>query len=64
MPRTPLGHDWPEWTDEQLLDLSMAQLPLSIEGTLASRIFRVANMGDVSLEEYREFLDALEAVLG
>ncbi len=37
MPRTPLAHDWPEWTDEQLLDLSLAQLPLSIEGTLASR---------------------------
>ena len=37
MPRTPLGDDWPNWTDEQLLDLRMSQLPLSIEGTLASR---------------------------
>jgi 2-aminoethylphosphonate-pyruvate transaminase len=33
------------------------------QGALASRIFRVANMGDVSLDEYREFLAALEAVL-
>jgi hypothetical protein len=37
MPRTPLGDDWPNWTDEQLLDLQMSQLPLLIEGTLASR---------------------------
>ena len=34
------------------------------QGALAPKIFRVANMGDVSLDEYREFLTALEAVLG
>ncbi len=33
------------------------------QGALASRIFRVANMGHVSLDEYREFLTALGAVL-
>lgn len=33
------------------------------QGALAARIFRVANMGDVSPDEYREFLDALESVL-
>lgn len=33
------------------------------QGTLAQRIFRVANMGAVSLDEYREFLAVLEAVL-
>lgn len=33
------------------------------QGPLAPRIFRVANMGDVSAEEYREFLTALEPVL-
>jgi len=33
------------------------------QGALAPKIFRVANMGDVSQEEYREFLTALEAVL-
>jgi len=37
MPRTPLADNWPEWSDEQLLDLSMNQLPLSIQSTLASR---------------------------
>lgn len=33
------------------------------QGPLASRIFRVANMGDVSLDEYREFLAVLESIL-
>ncbi len=33
------------------------------QGALAPRIFRVANMGNVSLDEYREFLAALEEVL-
>ncbi|MFQ5897474.1 MAG: pyridoxal-phosphate-dependent aminotransferase family protein [Candidatus Methylomirabilia bacterium] len=33
------------------------------QGVLATRIFRVANMGDISLEEYRQFLTVLEAVL-
>ncbi len=33
------------------------------QGALASRIFRVANMGDVTLDEYRAFLAALESVL-
>lgn len=34
------------------------------QGALAPKIFRVANMGDVSLDEYREFLTALEETLG
>lgn len=33
------------------------------QGALAARIFRVANMGEVSLDEYREFLTALEEAL-
>jgi 2-aminoethylphosphonate-pyruvate transaminase len=33
------------------------------QGALSARIFRVANMGDVSLDEYRAFLVALEAAL-
>jgi hypothetical protein len=37
MRRTPLHDNWPELTDEQLLDVRMSDLPLSIEGTLASR---------------------------
>jgi hypothetical protein len=38
MRRTPLGDDWPELDDEQLLDVRLADLPLTIHGTLASRI--------------------------
>ena len=38
MPRPPLGDNWPELSDEQLLDVRMADLPLAIEGSLASRI--------------------------
>ena len=38
MPRTPVGENWPEMSDEQLLDTRMADLPLAIEGTLAERI--------------------------
>jgi hypothetical protein len=37
MRRTLLGEDWPNLTDEQLLDARMADLPLSIGGTLAAR---------------------------
>ncbi len=33
------------------------------QGPLALRIFRVANMGAVSVDEYREFLASLEAIL-
>ncbi|MFQ5521604.1 MAG: pyridoxal-phosphate-dependent aminotransferase family protein [Candidatus Methylomirabilia bacterium] len=33
------------------------------QGALANRIFRVANMGEVSLEEYRQFLTVLAATL-
>lgn len=33
-----LPEDWPSWSDEQLLDARMADLPLAIEGTLAERI--------------------------
>jgi len=38
MPRSPLRDDWPELGDEQLLDIRMSDLPLSITGTLAERI--------------------------
>jgi hypothetical protein len=38
MPRKLLGDDWPELNDEQLLDVRLADLPLTIEGILASRI--------------------------
>jgi hypothetical protein len=38
MGRTVLGDNWPEFSDEQLLDARLADLPLSIEGTLATRI--------------------------
>jgi hypothetical protein len=38
MKRTPLPHDWAELGDEQLLDVRMADLPLTIEGSLAGRI--------------------------
>lgn len=34
------------------------------QGALAARIFRIANMGDVSEAEYREFLEALRDALG
>lgn len=33
------------------------------QGALSNRIFRVANMGDVSLDEYRSFLTVLELAL-
>jgi len=38
MPRAPLGDNWLDTPDEQLLDTRMADLPLRIEGTLANRI--------------------------
>ena len=38
MPKTTLPADWASLPDEQLLDLRMADLPLTIEGTLAARI--------------------------
>jgi putative zinc-binding metallo-peptidase len=38
MPRTKLGDNWPEHSDEQLLDVRLSDLKLSIENTLASRI--------------------------
>src|SRR5215510_10286233 len=41
MPRAPLDHAWTDFTDEQLLDVRMADLPLKIEGTLAERIHQV-----------------------
>jgi len=34
------------------------------QGPLARTIFRVANMGDVTIDEYQEFLNALADVLG
>jgi hypothetical protein len=38
MRRPPLSDDWPELSDEQLLDVRLADLRLSIGGTLATRI--------------------------
>src|SRR5262245_19965957 len=38
MRRPPLGDDWPELSDEQLLDVRLSDLRLSISGTLATRI--------------------------
>jgi hypothetical protein len=38
MPRQPVRDDWPEFGDEQLLDIRMADLPLAIDGVLADRI--------------------------
>jgi hypothetical protein len=38
MPRRTLRDGWPEMTDEELLDVRMADLPLSVGGTLAERI--------------------------
>lgn len=38
MPRTPIPADWAGLSDEALLDLRMADLPLVIGGTLAARI--------------------------
>ena len=36
--RRHLGDDWPSLSDEQLLDVRMAELPLAIEGRLAERV--------------------------
>jgi len=38
MRRPPLGDDWPELSDERLLDVRLSDLRLSIGGTLATRI--------------------------
>ena len=40
MPRRPaVPPDWPSWPDDQLLDVRMADLPVTIDGsTLESRI--------------------------
>jgi len=38
MKRQKIGDDWPEFGDEQLLDVRLADLPVHIEGTLAERI--------------------------
>jgi hypothetical protein len=41
MPRPPIPADWAGLSDEALLDLRMADLPLSIGGTLAARIAKL-----------------------
>ena len=38
MPRPQLRDSWPDFSDEELLDVRMSDLPLAIEGTLAGRI--------------------------
>src|SRR5262245_42935132 len=40
--RPPITDNWPEQSDEQLLDLRLADLRLSIEGTLASRVHQLS----------------------
>ena len=54
MPRRPLRDDWADLSDEQLLDVRMADLPVAIEGTLAAmelRGLRPRRLGaDVMLE--------------
>ncbi|MGE3401788.1 MAG: putative zinc-binding metallopeptidase [Vicinamibacterales bacterium] len=41
MPRQPLPADWASVPDDELLDIRMCDLPLSIEGTLAIRTERL-----------------------
>jgi len=41
MPRRHVSDTWPEFDDAALLDIRMADLPLAIEGTLASRIHQL-----------------------
>ncbi len=68
----------PEWRSNTITSLELPGVPyLALhdalrahgfviyagQGALAARIFRVANMGDVSEAEYREFLGALGKVL-
>ena len=38
MARPPLRDNWPDLSDEQLLDVRLSDLPLALEGTLADRI--------------------------
>ena len=38
MPRRPLTADWASLSDDALLDVKMADLPIAIEGSLAARI--------------------------
>ena len=38
MPRQKISDEWPDFGDEQLLDVRLADLPIQIEGTLADRI--------------------------
>ena len=38
MPRLPLGADWADLDDEELLNVRMADLPIAIEDTLADRL--------------------------
>jgi len=38
MPRQPLPSDWPSLPDDQLLDVKLCDLPVTIEGTLAERL--------------------------
>ena len=51
MPRPPLPADWASIPDDELLDLRMCDLPLSIEGTLAERTARLRQeLGDRGLQ--------------
>ena len=38
MARPPLRDNWPDLSDEELLDVRLSDLPLALEGTLAARI--------------------------
>ena len=51
MPRLPLRDDWPDLSDEALLDVRMSDLPLVLEGTMADRIARLQEeLGDRGLQ--------------
>ena len=41
MARLPVRDDWPELSDETLLDMRMSDLPVDLEGTMAKRIARL-----------------------
>ena len=51
MPRPALRDNWPDLSDEALLDVRMSDLPLTIEGTLADRIAQLR--GELEARELR-----------
>jgi hypothetical protein len=51
MARPPLRDNWPDFSDEELLDVRMSDLRLTIEGTLADRIAQIR--GELDARELR-----------